>query len=267
MTIRLLVIILLLITGLSKTSTAQILFTESFSVILDSTKNVKGSIVPGFKFQTQKKNLIEFENNADITIKIKKNAVTFANKIELSKFGKETLLSGGYVYAEFRQIFEKKWSLEPYSQIQWAEARGINLKFAIGCNGRYRIIQKQKIGLFAGMGPFYEFERWTYKGVSDSSLIPLNVIQVEQNNIKLGTYLSLKYKPVKSIFLDLSLYHQSRFDQIFSSPRLASSSRITYNFTEHLGLTLIYQNIYDFAPVVPIRKFYSRIVFSISVSF
>lgn len=53
---------LLLLLGLIATlASAQILHTESFSVILDTTQTIKGSIISDFKFQTQKKDLIEFE--------------------------------------------------------------------------------------------------------------------------------------------------------------------------------------------------------------
>ena len=261
------VLTLILFIIVNGTIKAQILFTESFSVILDTTKTVKGNIVPDFKYQTQKKNLLEFENNADLTFRVKSNAVTFANKIELSKYGGETLLSGGYLYGEYRKIYEKKVTLEMFAQVHWAEARGMELKYAGGVNARWRILTRDNVGIFAGAGPFYEFERWNYEGVADTSLIPANTTPVENSNVKLGTYISFKYAGIKNIFLDLSLYHQSRFDEIFDTPRLASSSGITYSFTEHLGLSLIYQNIYDFSPVVPIDKLFHRVIFSLSISF
>lgn len=245
----------------------QILHTESFSVILDTTKNVKGSIIPNFKFQNLKENLIEFENIADISIRIKDNAITFANKIEVSKFGNEILVSGGYVYGEFRKIYEKTIAFEVYGQVHWAEARGMERKYAGGINARWRIISKETIGLFAGVGPFYEFERWNFEGISDTSLIPENAAPREISNLKLGSYLSFKYALFKKIFVDGSIYHQSRFDEIFTTPRLASSTRVTYSFTEFLGLSLICQNIYDPRPVVPIDKLFNKIIFGVSISF
>jgi len=103
----------------------QVLHTESYSVILDTTQKIKGSIIPDFKFQNQKKDLIEFENISDISIRFEEHAITFANKIELAKYGDEVLLSGGYLYIEYRRIFESKFSLEPFSQFHWTEARGL----------------------------------------------------------------------------------------------------------------------------------------------
>lgn len=245
----------------------QILHAESFSVIMDTTKKIKGSIVPDFKFENQKKELIEFENVSDITFLIKNSALTFANKIELSKYGEQVLLSGGYLYIKYGKIVEQKFSIDPFSQIHWSEARGLEFKYSGGFYGRYLIISKEKIALCAGLGTFYEHERWNYDGVDDTLLIPANNGDVYSDEIKLGSYVSFKYESDYDFFIDISIYHQSRYDEIFSTPRLAGSVSITYSFTEHLGLIFKYQNIYDYKPLVPIEKLFNRIIFSIDISF
>lgn len=248
------------------TVNGQVLHTESFSVILDTTKIIKGSIVPDFKFQNQKEDLIEFENTTDISFRIKKSAITVANKIELSKYGEEVLLSGGFLYLEYRKIFENKIVIEPFSQIHWSEARGLEFKYAGGVNFRYRIYFKDKVGFYAGTGPFYEYERWNYDGVADD-LVPAIPEDIINEELKLGTYLSFKWKTDLDLDFDISLYHQSAFNEIFITPRLASSSSIKYNFTDHLGLILQYQNIYDYQPIVPIDKLYNQFLATFEVAF
>jgi len=245
---------------------AQILHTESFSVILDTTKWIEGSIIPDLEYQTQKKDLIEFENNTNISFHFNNHAITIANKIEFEKYGKEVLLSGGFLYLEFRNDYRKVTTLEPFIQIHWAEARGLERKYAAGTYYRYRVITKKNLGIFAGLGLFYEYEKWNYDGVDDD-LVPENTDKIESSKIKLGDYISFKYQPNENIFLDFSAYHQSSFDQIFNTPRLASSSSITYAFTEHLGITFMYQNIYDYSPVIPIDKLFNKIISSVTISF
>ncbi len=51
-------VLLLLLLCTSSRLNAQILFSESFTVILDSNVTKKGSIVPNLKFQTQKKGFV-----------------------------------------------------------------------------------------------------------------------------------------------------------------------------------------------------------------
>ncbi len=245
---------------------SQVLMTKSFSVILDSTKKVKGNFMPSFKFQTQIKNLIEFDNKADIAFRYKKSVFTFANNIELSKYGKNTLLSGGYVYSEYRKLIEKKLAFEGFTQVQWAEARGMELKYVAGFNVRYRIVAKKNIGLYGGVGPFYEYERWNYNGV-ELDQKPLDPGLETRNLAKLGSYVSFKYKPVDKVFLDFSVYHQSEYDKLFTEPRLAGSFGTIFSFTKHVGLGFTYQTIYDYNPVVPINPWFNKIVSSITISF
>lgn len=249
-------------------SFCQILHTESFTVILDTTRTIQGTIMPDFNFQNLKNDLIEFENTADLSVRSNKSAITIANKIELSKFGEETIVSGGYLYGEFRKTIQRSVALELYSQVHWAEARGMERKYAGGINMRWNIVHDNNIfGLYAGVGPFFEYEKWNYDGVSDNNLIPLDAQKIENRDVKIGSYISLKYFPLDQLFIDLSVYYQSRFDELTSAPRFASSSRVTYNFTRYFGLSLIYQNIYDPQPVVPIDKLYNHVTAGLTISF
>jgi hypothetical protein len=244
----------------------QILFTESFSVILDSARTIQGSFTPVIEFQTQKENLFEFEAMGDISIRLGKNAITIASEIELTRFGGETILSGSYLYEEYRISADRLVIPELYNQIHWSEARGLERKYAVGCNARFRIFKNQVTGLFAAIGPFYEYENWNYLGVPESHL-PADTENIKQHNIKIGSYLSYKHIFFGKFNLDLSVYHQSRFDEIFTTPRLASSSKIGFFFSDHLELVFIYQNIYDYKPVVLIDKWFHKYIFTLSISF
>ncbi|MBL7995798.1 hypothetical protein JNM05_10550 [bacterium] len=85
--------------------------------------------------------------------------------------------------------------------------------------------------------------------------------------LKIGSYLSYKQWLFDNIFLDLSLYHQASFKSIISSPRLASSSKAAYQFNDYLQLVFMYQNLYDYEPVVPIKPWFHRFISTLSVSF
>ncbi|MFZ5972422.1 MAG: hypothetical protein ACOYXA_12590 [Bacteroidota bacterium] len=245
---------------------SQILFSESFNVILDTAQRVKGSVAPELRIQTQKELLVEFTNTADISIRINNSYLTLANKIETGSFGKDVFLSGGYVYAEIVNTVQKAVTTEIYGQVHWAEARGLNRRYAGGIDARFRLFHRGRSGVFAGIGPFYEFEQWTHRGVPDERL-PSNPLPVDSMNVKMSTYISLKHWFFDRVFLDLSLYHQSRLDEVFYRPRLASSARLAYQISKHLQLTGTYQNIYDYQPLVPIDKWFHRLKASLAVSF
>lgn len=256
---------ILILSIASITAHGQILFAESFSILLDTTKMIKGSITPGLKVQTQKALLIEFTNMADIAIKVKKNSLTFANKIEFNQLGSDVFLSGGYVYANFKENLSKHFSLEYFGQIHWAEVRGLQVRYAGGPIMRLKIIENPKTGLFFGTGPMYEFEEWNYNAVHAEKL-PSDLTPIKRKLIKSSSYISYKHSLSARTFVDLSVYHQATYDG-FSTPRLASSSRFTYALTEHLQVIAMYQNIYDYKPVVPIDNWFHRFIMTIGLSF
>lgn len=147
--------LIILMSFFSSTVLGQILHYENFAVILDTTKHVKGNIVPSFQFQNLKEDLIKFENTADFTVLFDHNAFTIANKVELSRFGDETYQSGGYLFIEYRRIQDTlPFALEPYFQAHWNEVRGLDRKYAAGFNLRWRVLYKKNLGIFAGIGPF-----------------------------------------------------------------------------------------------------------------
>lgn len=243
----------------------QILFSQSFSVLLDSTKSIKGSITPEFKVQTQKKTLIEITNLTDMAIRLNKNSLTLANKIEFNKFGPDVFLSGGYIYANFRNNLDKHLSLEYFAQMHWAEARGLQRRYAAGPTLRWKIIKQQKLGLFVGTGPMYEYEEWNYDGVADEKLPP-DLTAITKRAFKNATYVSYKHWATEKVFLDISLYHQTRYNQL-NVPRFATSTQVAYSLSDHLQAVIMYQNIYDYDPVVPIDKLFHRFIATLAVSF
>lgn len=259
--------ILLLSTFIIHCGYSQVLHTENFNVILDTTKTVKGSLTPNFRYRNLKEDYVEIENTTDISLRFKNHGITVANKLEYALFGNENLMSGGFLYCEYVTIQNKKIALEPYFQMHWQEARGLERKYAVGSNLRWRILVKRDIGIYGGIGGLFEYERWTYIGVADESEIPSNSTPVEVNRIRGATYLSLK-KEFGSLFgLDMSVYYQPTISDPLHNYRLAGSFELTYNINRFLGLTLLYQNIYDSSPLVPIDNWFNDVNFGLTLSF
>lgn len=246
---------------------AQVLHTENFNVILDSAKNVKGSLMPSFRYRNVKKEFIEIENTADITFRFNNHAFTIANKLEYAIYGNENLMSGGFVYMEYRSIQDKKIAIEPYAQIHWQGIRGLEQKYAGGANIRWRILLNPSIGFYAGLGALYEYERWNYSGVENSTLIPPDAEAIEVKQFRAASYLSLKKKFGELFDLDLSVYYQPTLEVETVSHRFAGSSELTYNISQYFGLTILYQNVFDSNPLVPIDKLFHDVNLGITISF
>lgn len=247
-------------------ATSQVLHTEDFNVIIDTSKTLKGNFAPNFRYRNLKEDFLQLANTADVSLRFGKHAFTIANRIEYGVVGNENILSGGFLYMEYVNLQSKKFAIEPFYQMHWNEVRGLERKFAGGVNLRWRALVKNNTGLFFGLGSFKEFEQWSFSGVPDN-LLPLDQSAVEVNRVRGNSYISFKQKLGDLFDLDISGYFQPYLADFFYNYRLAGSFELTYNFTKYLGLRFLYQNIYDAAPLVPIDKLYHDVNFGITISF
>ncbi len=246
---------------------SQILHTENFSVILDTTQHVKGNILPSLRYRNVQKDFLEIENMADISVRIGRQGFTVSNKLEYAIFGAQEIMSGGWIYLEYQNTIDKKHLvLEPYALLMWQEVRGIRQKYAIGSNLRFEWIAKKDFGLYTGVGVFFEDELWNYNGVRDVELIPEISPDVRVQQMRGALYLSLKKEFEKTISIDLSAYYQPTFSNL-QDYRLASSTEVVYHVSSHLGLSLMYQNIYDSKAPVPIDALFNDLQLGVSLLF
>jgi hypothetical protein len=248
------IIMTILLSIYCEKAVAQVLHTENFNVVIDTTKFLKGNFTPSFRYRNLKEDFIEIANTADVSLRFGKHAFTVANRIEYSVFGDDNILSGGFLYLEYVNLRSKKVAFEPFLQVHWNEVRGLNNKYAGGMNLRWRALVKNNTGLYFGIGSLYEFERWNYSGVPDD-LLPIDQSAIEVNRLRGNSYVSFKQSFGDLFDLDISGYYQPNFSNFFKNYRLASSFELTYNITKYIGLRLLYQNIYDSAPLVPKTSF------------
>lgn len=259
-------IIVIIVIGASLSCKAQLLFPESFVVIFDSTKAFKGSVAPSLEIKTQKKLYIEITNRADMAFKFKNHGITVANKFELTRDGDETILSGGFIYAKFKTFYENPFVLEHYVQYQWAEARGLERKYAIGSNFRYKLLKSNKGGAFLGMGPFFEYEVWGFRGVPESRL-PTDTQEIVENKWKLNFYMSTKRELSEKIRFEGAIYFQDDFESLFDAPRWAGNIGLSYSITKNVAFAVNFLTIYDFRPIVPVDKLWINTFSALEVTF
>ncbi|MTB51241.1 hypothetical protein [Lewinella sp. W8] len=244
---------------------AQLIFPESFIVLMDSSRQFRGTFSPEIKIQTQKDLLVEVSSLADVALRIKENSLVLAHKLEFTSVGGNVALSGGYFFSKFKSRKGHRWMPESYAQLQWANARGLELGYGVGANLRYALRLQQRSGLYVGAGVFYEYEKWTYRGVRDE-LLPVDRTPILTRAVKFNLYGSWKQWFGDQYFLDLSVYHQARFDELLSGARLGSSTAFSWQISQYLRLGARYQNIYDPDPVVPIRNWFHRFVTAFTVT-
>ena len=239
---KLLYVLLTLLSSASAYS--QMLFSENLTMTIDSTKTLQGSLMPILNFKTEKENIFTIKNTANLNLLINCNRViNVINKFELSTYGNQIILSGGYIHLEYRYLLDHAFEVYPYAESQWAESRGMNHKISTGL--------------------FFEYEKWQHPAPDANT-----PDHAYSRSIK--THLSLSYKLRLNEKWELitTAIHQGKPDSTyFKEARFGGALDLTYNITPTIGIVGTYRIIYDTAPIVPIKKDYHSLEVGLNISF
>ncbi len=234
---------------------AQFLFTESFVLIpIDTQKHYAGTISGSFSSQTQKETVNQIAARAELAMRLKGHHVlTVANNLQIITNGNQTILSGGYLFARFRQDISRSLYPEYYAQYQWLESRGLEQKFAITANLRKRIYRDEKLTLATAAGFMFEYEKWNFEGVKTENL-PANTNPRETFNPRFNWYFSYEQFINNQIVINSGLYYFLRTSFVESLPRIGFHGRFGYKITKNLRYNLNLRTMYDYEPIVPVSK-------------
>ena len=193
---------------------SQMLFSENLTMNIDSTKTIQGSLFPVLNFKTEKENVLTLKNTANLNILINHNRViNFINKLEFSTYGDKVTMSGGYVHLEYRYLLNRAFEVYPYAESQWAESRGMLYKVSSGLLSRVRLINSEKVLMFASAGVFFEFEKW------ENPTPHVSRPYVFSRSVKSHLSLSVKHRINDFWELTTTAIHQARPDRILKAAR------------------------------------------------
>ena len=248
----------------SASAYSQMLFSENLTMTIDSTKTLQGSLMPILDFKTEKEDVFTLKNTANLNLLINRNRViNVINKFELSTYGSQVILSGGYIHLEYRYLLDHAFEVYPYAESQWAESRGMNHKISTGLQSRYRLVNTNSSLMFAAVGLFFEYEKWQHPAPDTNT--PNHAYS---RSIK--THLSLSYKlqlAEKWTFITTAIHQGKPDSTYFKEARFGGALDLTYNITPTIGIVGTYRIIYDTAPIVPIKKEYHSLEVGFNVSF
>lgn len=241
---------------------AQMLLTESLTTVIDTTRRLQGSIAPEIGFRTEKKEVFNLKNTANINILVgSKRALTILNKVELSTYGREIHVSDGFVHLEYRNLLRPYIEIYPYTEAQWAGSRGMEIRAIGGAQVRLRLIQKKYLVWTTGAGFFYEYEKWY------EPEFPQGSNSAETHKAKVQVFASFKLIITDAFELITSGYYQGQLNKDFRAPRLAVGVDLKYKLSTHFALWGSYAFFYDEKPPIPIAKPYTTLTSGLIISF
>ena len=239
--------------------------------ILDSMpKNWYGLISGSFSKDKQKFDIQDINLYTESVIKRNNGmGITYVGQVDATISGKQILQNEGYFQLKHRDLDKQKSSLEYFLQYQWNGAWGMQSRALGGLNLRKRLFEANGYDLYFGLGGFVQNEIWNYNGVTDATKIPLNPIDVVDQQLRLNTYLKGAIKLSSNCDLVCQTYVQSDALSLIGNPKIRWywSSEIVYNLTENWMLGFNYDHTYNQSNPVPIGKYYYGYLMNLSFKF
>lgn len=218
----------------------------------------------GLEVDKQKITLWDATNTGEWMLQKNKSLFILAGSYRFTYNGPDDILNAGYFHCRFRLGYRNKFQPETFLQYQWDNRRGLEYRALAGANIRYNFWKGDRWDFNAGLGLFYEEEKWNYAAV-DSAKVPALATPLLNRLLKINSYIRLNFKASDNSDLALNIFLQTRPFEV--KPRIAPNLQWNINAGKHIGISISFSGIYDAAPVVPIHQFYYSLSNSILLRF
>jgi hypothetical protein len=188
------------------------------------------------------------------------------SQTEVSFNGKQTLENNGFFQLRFRDNDSRKIAPDFFTQYQWNGVQGMEHRALLGCNARFRWLDKKQSDLYTSIGAFYESEKWNpfinaYAFEKDSLSI------VNRNIFRLNTSAKFAFKIAKNIDFAGTTFVQFPLNSNFITPRWFFDSNLYFTVNKHIGFTIHYDHNFDTYRPLPIDDYYYSITTGIQLKF
>ena len=258
-------LLMLVLLSYIDSSKAQVLNIDRNIESDSSFRRIRAAVNFNFSNDRQKRNLVDFSNNAELDLFLKRNyLVVFLSQTALSLNGLQVLENNGFFQLRYRDNDTRKMAPDVFCQYQWNGVQGMQHRSLLGANLRMRWMEKKKSDLYTGFGVFYEVEKWnpflsSYAFKKDG----LNVVY--RNFFRLNTSAKFALKLSKSVDFVGNTFVQFPMNEHFLTPRWFFDSNLFFVVNKHLSFIIHYDHNLDRFRPLPIYNYYYTATMGIQV--
>lgn len=250
------------------TAQAQILNVEKSRLSGDSSNYFVGNLGLAFNANNQSINddgetvtFIGLKSNSDLGYISKHHSYLLLSQFNYTATSSNAINSTGYGHFRINFMRDHRLSYETFSQLQYDQGRGMEVRWLGGGGIRYNFLQKEKIVMFLGIGGMYEEEVWDFPGESTG--------QRRIGIWKSSNYVSSRVAFNEHVTLNAITYYQTGydFDRDFFRHRVNADLNLNVQIGSAVAVTTTIFGAYENRPVVPISKFVYSISNGVILSF
>jgi hypothetical protein len=212
-----------------------------------------------FSSDRQKKNLLEFSNQTELDVFLKRDKIIILlGQTDASFNGKAILENNGYFQFRLRDNDKRRVAPDYFAQDQWNGVLGLQNRGLAGCNARFKFWDDKTDDLYMSIGAFYEVDKWNpnLSSFDWDSIELTNVIRkIPRLNFSAKTAVQLK----KGIDLSASTFVQFPMNEKFQHflyPRWFIDMNLFFEINRHLEMNIHYDHNFDTYRPLPIESYY-----------
>lgn len=253
-------VVLLFLFNWFTNSNAQVLNIDRENGQDTSIKRNLFNINFSFNLDKQKKNLLEFSSQLENDFFLKKKNLVWISlaQTDASFNGSAILENNGYFQMRLRDNDKRRVYPDYFVQYQWNGVWGLQNRALAGCNARFRFWESRKDDLYAGIGFFYEYEKWNpsvsaFAFNKDS----LNIVYRSIPRLNLSAKTAVKLKD--GIDLSTSTFVQFPMNEQFKhflNPRWFIDLNLFMAVTKHVSVQVHFDHNFDTYRPLPIDNWY-----------
>lgn len=250
------IVVLYLALTIQKFSYSQILNVDRENTQDTIKKPFKAFITGSISSDKQRNNLFELNNTTELYYGFKNDYFfVLLNQNDLVFNGTKSIENNGYTQLRYRDNDTRKISPDFFTQYQWNGIIGLESRFIIGSNARFKVYELKNSDLYLSTGVIYEKEKWNkkleaYAYSTDS--VPIIFREMFRLNIVAKWAIKLNEK------VDFSCinYLQFPLNNKFNLPRWFFDANLYFNVTKKLNIVIHYDHNLDLYRALPIDNYY-----------
>lgn len=174
--------------------------------------------------------IISLQAGAQLEFAFKNKLLISITNARFVKAGETNFVNEGFQHLRYNSRLNNWLTFELFGQAQFNERAFVKLRALVGTGPRFRIMNKEKQQIFAGMSYMYEYDE-EKNGV------------VHQDG-RFNSYLSFNLQPADFMNLSGTIYFQPLLNS-FEDYRLSAALSLTFHISQNLSFSTNYRQTYD----------------------
>lgn len=234
------IILMWLLHASAQVACAQVVNIESERLKTD-TNGLYGSVSADFALTSNTKTVVVFDGMAQLEYKYDKDLYLLLGNYGLVNGDKESFSNNAFIHFRYNRKMTRHLRWEIFTQLQFNKISKINLRYLAGTGPRFKLVEAEKIALYAATLVMFEYEE---DDTTENSI---------HRDVRSSSYVSFTLPLTENLEIISTTYYQPLYTD-FSDFRIMNQVSAALLISEKLQLEPKFNFLYDSRPVAGVPE-------------